>query len=345
MNPDKFLLVKGRGGLGDRMKCVVTAILYARLTGRKLIVDWSDPLYSNAGTNAFHCFFQCSLCNATDEIPASDSVSPAIWRGHLHESFYYMEEHYGSGPFSIDIKRLDHQETVLVLGCEKHSRLSDLLRSYSQGELGEFAQVSKNEALRKLLRQDLTLHPQLQRRVDQIKKRFASKKTVGLHVRYTDHRTSIWSVLKQLNALLKREPDLQIFLSTDNLQIKKMFEAGYSGVITTPHWYASTPGLPIHKDRSRPDAMESGSEALVDLYLLAECDYLVVDKSSSFSEIAAALTRASGSNVFDVKRKSEETQRAKKAVYRLWLRTGLFSWGLAILRWLIKMRQINLIAR
>jgi hypothetical protein len=50
MKQDKFLLVKGISGLGDRIKCVLTAILYARLTGRKLIVDWTDSSYSNAGT-------------------------------------------------------------------------------------------------------------------------------------------------------------------------------------------------------------------------------------------------------------------------------------------------------
>lgn len=338
MKQDKFLLVKGISGLGDRIKCVLTAILYARLTGRRLVVDWSDPSYSNAGTNAFHRYFQCTLCNPTDEIPATDSVSPSIWRGHLNESCSYMRECYGTRGLSIDLTRLDYQETVLVFW--KYGNEIELLRSYFQGEFEEFAQLRKKEILRKLLREDLTLHPQLQGRVDQLKDNFFGKKTVGVHVRYTDHRTHVWTVLKRLNALLERAPDLQIFLSTDNIQIKNMFEDGYPGVITTPHWYPSTPGLRIHSNPNHPDPMESGNEALVDLYLLAECNYLIIDTSSNFSAIAALLTRAPHSNIFDVKRRKKRSARVRHVAYRLMLGTGLLSWGLGILRRFVRKRVL-----
>ena len=94
-NESKFLLVKGRAGLGNRMLCALTAILYARLTGRRLIIDWSDDTYSNDRSNAFHHYFQCSSCSPTDGILSTDSVSPSLWLGHLHESSREIAKRHG----------------------------------------------------------------------------------------------------------------------------------------------------------------------------------------------------------------------------------------------------------
>src|SRR5262249_35551159 len=41
-NDGKLLLVKGIAGLGNRILCALTGILYARLAGRKVCVDWRD---------------------------------------------------------------------------------------------------------------------------------------------------------------------------------------------------------------------------------------------------------------------------------------------------------------
>ncbi len=46
------LVAKGRAGPADRMFAVASAIVYARLRGRQLAVDWRDETYSNDGTNA-----------------------------------------------------------------------------------------------------------------------------------------------------------------------------------------------------------------------------------------------------------------------------------------------------
>jgi hypothetical protein len=93
---EPILLVKGIAGLGNRLLCLLTASLYARLSGRKLVVDWRDENYSSGAVNAFHHFFQSSLCAPADQVPATDSVAPAIWRGRLHESAWSMKVRYGS---------------------------------------------------------------------------------------------------------------------------------------------------------------------------------------------------------------------------------------------------------
>jgi len=176
--------------------------------------------------------------------------------------------------------------------------------------------------------------------VDQFKNNFLNKKTVGVHVRFSDHRSRLWAILKKLNVLLKREPDLQIFLATDNIQIKSMFDEIYSGVITTPHYWYPTPGLTIHQNRNRPDTIESGIEALVDLYLLTECDYLIIDTSSSFSYVAKLLTKTSDSNIFNVELIWKLPPRLRRGIYRYMLKLGMFSSGLSLLGKLVKIQKL-----
>lgn len=337
MNENKFLLVKGIAGLGNRILSALTGILYARLTGRKLIIDWSDHYYSSDGSNVFHRYFESPLTNPMDEIPTADSVSPPIWRGNLRESAWYMRKQEGqvhnSGAwriFSIDLERLDYDEDVIVMWSYDEKNV-DLLRKHFKGPFAELNGVSTYNILRKLLRVYLLLRPEIRERVDRFKEINFGANNVGIHIRYTDHRSNIWAMLKKLNSLIKREPGLRIFLSTDNLQIKNMFEELYPGIVSTPHWYSPTPGMTIHLNRKQPDPFGSGIEALVDLYLLSECNYMIIDSSSSFSYIAKLLTNTSDANIFDVGSRGNDSPRIRRHVTRIMFRLGLFSWGISLI--------------
>lgn len=333
MSKDKFLIVKGVAGLGNRMLGALTGILYARLSGRRLIVDWSDRTYSNNGSNAFPQFFLCKSSGSMDEIPATGTVCPSVWQNRLNEFATNMRTPYKNNTefwqkTSIDITKLDYDEDILVMWAY-HEKV-DLLRDYFKGPYDKLRQMSKEEILSMLLQEDLLLQPRIHSMVTKFKNKEFSGKTVGVHIRYSDHRASLFAILKKLNTLLKHESDLRVFLATDNMQIKKMFEENYPGVITTPHWYPK-PGSRIHDNRSCPDTLESGIESLIDLYLLAECDYLIIDSSSSFSYLANLLSKTDASKVFDVSRGGKLTPRLRRLSWRLMLKLGLYSWGLNFL--------------
>ena len=55
----------------------------------------------------------------------------------------------------------------------------------------------------------------------------------------------------------------------------------------------------IHQSRACLDRLQNGVEALVDLYLLAECDYLVGDSTSAFAKVAGLLSAAPASRRYD----------------------------------------------
>ncbi len=327
MNEDKFLLVKGTAGLGNRILCLLSAILYARLTGRRLVIDWSDPIYSNDGSNVFHRFFQCPLCSPTDEIPDTDSVRPSIWCGHLHESARDMVKRYQSPVsndpeiwrrFSVDVSKLDHQEKVLVMWS--YTEQVYLLRRHLKGFYNRaLKKASTKTILKGLLRGNLELHSLIQERVGQFKRDWLNQKTVGVHIRYMDKKAQLPAIQRKLKALLKHEPELQIFLATDNIEICKMFHHRYQRVTSTRKWYP-TSGRSMHHNLEPHDRFGHGIEALVDMYLLAECDYLILDESSSFSYVASLLTDKPSSNIFNVQRGHWLPPRVRHLIWLLKLR-------------------------
>lgn len=336
MSANKYLIVKGKEGLGNRLFSALTGIVYAQLSGRKLIIDWSDHIYSSDGTNIFNIVFNCSMNCPTQDVPETDSINPAVWRGNLHRSVYEMDKLDGNITnniesrlkFSIDPAKLQYDEEILIMWSPSN-RIGQLREQYNS-RFPEFASLTTDSISRGLLKEYLILSPPIRERVVRFKLERFNKATVGVHVRYTDKTVMLSNIQKRLQRLRKRMPDLQIFLSTDNEDIKTMFEQKYPSVITTPHWYPKR-GMSIHGNQYCPDPTESCIEALIDLYLLAECDYLIVDTTSSFSYMAKLLTKAPNSCLFDVKPGEKLLPRLRKFNKRLRTRFRLFIFGPALL--------------
>jgi hypothetical protein len=310
----RFLLVKGRAGLGNRMLSALTGILYSRLAGRRLIVDWSDRVYSNDGSNVFHRLFRCSGCDPADDIPETDSVMPAIWRGHLRESYRDLAMSHASlskadleRRTSLDLAQLHHPETVAVMWG--YAADVDPLRPRLAGSSGR----TTWSILRETLRDDVHLQPELEARVDRARAMYLTRPTVGVHVRYTDRRVRLAAILRQVDRLVGMEPRLQIFLATDSRPVRDMFVARFPLVVSTPHRYSPS-GSAIHRDPTAPDRLEHGIEAVVDLHLLADCDYLVGDTRSSFAYVASLLARTPESRTFDVRPAASVPPRLRSAV-------------------------------
>jgi hypothetical protein len=215
------------------------------------------------------------------------------------------------------------------------------MRPYFNGQFQELAQMPTPHILTKLLREDLILQSEIRERIGHFRSNRFHSRTVGVHVRYSDYRVRIFAIIKQLNALLRRERDLQIFLATDNIEVKKMFEGNFPGVVSAPHWYAK-PGSPIHIDRARPDRTETAIEALIDLYLLASCDHLIFDGSSSFSRLANLLSTAPAHNKLDVDKSGhgKKNRRLHIAVTGILHRAGFSYWGFRLVRNLVPLRRL-----
>ena len=308
MGNNRFLLIKAKGGMGNRMLCAITGLLYARATDRTPVVDWSDGTYSNDGSNAFSGYFETTTAQLS-ALPVDTNYVPALWKGTTEKPLSYLiqtnDPTKHSSPlihrkYSIDCRRLDYTEQVAVFWYYTH-RLNQLLPALRNTPLDSYTQLGVRGSIRELLSRDMKLVPEIRMKVDEFKARHWKAPMIGLHIRCTDLKTDLGAYRKALDRLLTQVPDATLFLATDNAQVMEDYIARYPRVVSTPKWLPA--GVhSLHQNAACPDRFANGVEALLDMYLLAECDYLIYPGSSTFSWIAGIMAGLDEAHLIDVER-------------------------------------------
>ncbi len=196
MEDRKYLLIKGGAGLGDRITSVATGLLYARMTGRRPIVDWSDEYYSADGSNAFHRYYDCPEVGDLDELPVTDSVNPEAWRGRLDQRVHPTRIELGEPgkpaswrSLSVDLLRTDHPEELLVMWS--YRQRIEWLRPHMKGDHAELARRSTRDILRGEMEANLRPSAEVAERVAAFRREHLQGPSVGVHVRYTDRLTRL----------------------------------------------------------------------------------------------------------------------------------------------------------
>lgn len=318
MDNNKFLLVKGKAGLGNRILAVLESILYAKITHRQLVVDWSDYAYSNDNENVFHKFFIAQGIRDTSIIPSESSIYPQVWRKNLNKSVNEVIDLYDGGEkdrhrnpkiwqkYTIDIADTNYNEDILVRWAYFH-QLSKLRRHF-KNDFKYLAPLNDADILKKTFYYNLEIHPNIIQRVDEFKKKhFHRQQIIGVHVRYTDLKNPYDKYYRIINEFLQKNPDIIIFIATDNQHIEKEFKTKYTNVIATNKWYPKDESS-LHQNRNCPDRFENGVQALVDICLLSECDYLIYDTTSTFAFIAKLLSNIPEENIIDISKYSLKQQ-------------------------------------
>ena len=305
---DKFLVVKAKGGMGNRMLCAVTGILYGQLTGRRTIVDWRDGSYSNDGSNTFLRFFDCPDVYPETILPKDATIRPAIWNGNLDNSMSKIISRFDPKKhdsirihrkYSIDVRRLDYDEDIIVFWY--YTGRARNLKKHLRDGLEGYGELDTTGIIRKVLTEQMILHKDIRQQIDDFNARHWAKKVIGVHIRYTDRKTNLAKYEKQLNRFLKRYPDAHIFLATDNQHVSKDYRRRFKNVFSTPKWFPA--GMTsMHQNTECPDKIGNGIEALVDMYLLAQCDCLIYSGYSTFSLISRILSDAQTENIVDIDR-------------------------------------------
>jgi len=324
-----YVLVKGTAGLGNRIFALLSAALYARLASRRLVVDWSDPSYSNDRSNVVHRFFHSPVLSPLDELPDTASVRPSVWRGRLHRTAMELVREQlpelVTDPlvwrhYSFELARLDHQEELLVMWT--YYPLVNELRRHFHGEFSTLRELDDDGVLRRLMRETLELHPAIRQRVDDVRSSWPAGPLIGVHLRHTDKVTNEGSVRRRLDALLRRHAGARVYLATDSRAMQERLAGAYPDLLTMPKWYPA--GGKLHESRECRDRTENGIEALTELYLLSGCDHLVVDRRSAFSRLAVILSNPESCHVHDVNPWRAIPPRLSA---RLWQAAAAVKWG------------------
>ena len=307
-NNGKYLLVKAKGGMGNRMLCTLTGILYGQLTGRCTIIDWRDESYSNDGSNTFSKFFSCPGIYSEMILLNEATIRPKVWEGQLHKSIGEMiAEHdpnkhssiFIHRKYSVDIRKLDYDEDIIVFWYYT-GRIRDLEGHLRDGQ-GSFTGLNTYGIIRKVLTEQMVLQQDICQQIGDFKARNWSEKVIGVHIRHTDRQTNLAKYEHHLRRFLQRWPDAHIFLATDNKQVSDDYHKRFKKVFSTPKWFPDVM-LSMHQNRNCPDKVANGIEALVDMYLLAECDCLIYSGYSTFSLISRILSDAQPEDIVDIDR-------------------------------------------
>ena len=110
---NKYLILKGCAGLGNRFLAIKDAIDYAKKTDRILYVDWSDGWFLDKGINTFYQYFD--LCH----VKHITNIEPII---NAFEN--------GASTYPANLSRKDLEEDIYSNYFFKNNTINPYLYSY-----------------------------------------------------------------------------------------------------------------------------------------------------------------------------------------------------------------------
>jgi hypothetical protein len=304
---EKVLLIKGKGGLGNRILSAVCGLVYADLTGRKPMIDWRDGSYAPPGENAYAVLFKTPIAPPYDVYDNfTDAVSPAVWSGHLGLTPQEMIEKFipdshstptGYRKLCTDLRHLDAPEDIAVFWAylPKFGRLAGHMRRDPR-----FAGRPLSEVMNEYLTRYFTPNERVLSEVDSMAAKLGSP-SIGVHIRYTDRKIPLHKIKDALRKRLRETPGAAIFLATDNGEVQEEMKAEFSGIHLIPK-YLPEDGSRLHWPTSEIEKVREAENALIDMWLLSRCDHLIYSRHSTFSVTSSYLGKMRPGQMDDVDR-------------------------------------------
>ncbi len=327
---NKFLVLKGMCGLGNRIMCLANAIEYCYKTNRTLYVDWTDGMYAKEGINAFFLYFELheiASVSSPEEVKG-ESYYPEYAKQlalnfklldyfqcyHYHDlnkvvcglidvgsslvhkfgtedmfrRYFVWWWHWYAKDRSVRNKLNHHWGDVMTFG--------DNLPYRRKEDIVFFVDLAPDYP-KNLVKRCLKLQPNIQREVDEFAERYGlHEKTVGIHIRDTDKQNSVaYDQLAEFIRKFMLEKKLErIFLATDQSKVRKFFLNQFGERLIMYDKYipdlSSGSELGMHLWAEKNDNLELRvrmfHDAIMEMWLLAETEYLLYQGNSTFSRIS-----------------------------------------------------------
>ncbi|MDR6267659.1 nodulation protein NodZ [Roseobacter sp. N2S] len=304
---EKTLLIKGKGGLGNRILSAVCGLVFADLTGRAPVIDWRDGSYAPAGENAYPLLFKPPIMQQSETYDDDTSqVSPAIWTGYLARTPQEMIDDFipdshsspiGYRRLCTDLRRLDAPENLAIFWAylPKFGRLARHMRRDPR-----FVGRSQAAIIGEYLERYFTPNDRVLSEVGSMEAQLGSP-CIGVHIRYTDRKVPLHRIKDTLRKRLRSMPDARIFLATDNSNVQTEMMTEFTGIHHIPKYLAED-GARLHWPSSVAEKVREAENALIDMWLLSRCDHLIYSRHSTFSVTASYLGNMSRTQLDDVDR-------------------------------------------
>ncbi len=317
------LIVKGKAGLGNRFLSVLGCIQYCMVSNRRLCIDWSDGTYAAKGENAFELAFRCNFPQvALTEVVDDLDVYPSIWKNNLRRSVTDMIDEYDPkfwddemavfDRYSIRFRQAVPRNKVVV----RWSYHDDVNELFPRLGMRIFSERGRFQLLRSITQEHIRIHDSLLRDLEAHSARLLTDETIGIHIRHTDNKSPLPVLLARLDQLAGRRISAKIFLATDNAKIEAMLKQMYPGRVLTTGKSMPADGSPLHHQRL---GFETLRHAMLDMYLLSNCDFLIYSSRSTFGYCAALMSQAPADNLFDCLKSWHRVKRAVRSIQcNLW---------------------------
>lgn len=289
----RTLLIKAKGGLGNRMLAGVTGVILAQLSGRTPVIDWRDGLYVPEGSNLYPLLFRDPTRIDPAIFDDSTSVAPSLWAGRLTEqpvtiiARHFPDKH--SSPFiyrrlSVPLSGADPAARVGVFWSylPKLARLRGRIRADRRFDGRNLDAITQD-----MLHRFFTPNDRVRQAVSHL---FAGRRrpVIGVHIRFTDRKVPLAKIERALIRLRARSPASDIFLATDSAEAQRYITSRFKRVFTIDKQLVEGGQALHYAGTQMSDPLREAENAVIDMFALAECDWLIHSRHSTFS-VAASL--------------------------------------------------------
>ena len=261
-------------GLGAIILHVISLLRFSDRENLYPVVDL-DQKFDNAyfdadyGNNLWHQYFEPVLSISSQHLKEHShhpQMQSLIYTLDTKEAHKICEEHDDS-VYSFTFGRWRHLEDLDLDEWYQHQRVKarETVKKY----------IRPNKALRTKVDQFVRIH-------------FTTGFTLGLHVRGTDMAyapvVDPAEYFPHIDKCIEENPDLKIFLATDQAQYVTVFEEKYANRVLSINALRSEDEIPpFLMEESTP--FKKGEDVMMDILLLSKCDFLI-KSSSNVSEMA-----------------------------------------------------------
>lgn len=325
---NRILIVKSRGGLGNRVLSLLPSLAWAEKAGRCVFVDWEDGMYAPRGKNAFDAMFDYSKAvSVANRSSAWDRevVRPAIWQGCLSQNPHdllvatwprLVGSRFYHKKLSSSLYGSLHDSAPIVVHGGYMDIWKGAMKAREISPLGVDC-GSRLAWLRSLFSRYLRVPQEIMTRVKEAMKEIdPGDPILGIHFRNTDRSGNIKRYLNACRRYLGKNSAASVVLCSDDPFATVKFEDGLGrSIITLPREVMGSGG-PLHFGQSDALKEQMAREALADVVVLSLCSHLVFQSSSTFGVLAHIMSSQPSQTLFDVERRSVK-RLVREATWRV----------------------------
>lgn len=293
-----FLTVVVHNGLANRLLPLISCLRLAKQTNRKLNIIWN-------GTPVRSCIrYDGPPCKYYDLFEKNEAYIELEKEGisdyHRNYDFeYWLNKdmvmdvsgygniHTNFGLYTI-ISETEREESPTCMRlCDKISQGGELVMDKICKELGD------------LLREDLHPVQELQNEIDKMKAtKFGQKNMIGIHIRSTDggftgikwEEGMVAQLIEESVKWCKKSDNNGVFLATDNPK----YYVEFASKLVTDQFVFYNPPMELCGTKSTNDDKFNNDKynvlsALVEMYLLGECNKGIVGTAASTFSVCGML--------------------------------------------------------